>query len=271
MSAWSIVEEALHRWVRESTGLAATSVSWPVPGLARRNPPSATLSVIGDLDFTIPGNGEKRSAQNVSWKVTVLAGAGTHSLGVLTRASETAVDSTSVTMPGGTTVGAARDALLAQADADLDDLTVASSGADAITVTGTSALPVFHLDASATLELELLAGPAQVLRTTASQVVISIEFRSAAVAGDGTARLLAAAAKDGMRDFDRMLRRCGYRFGAVLRDTPTYADDLTESRHILDVQLLGHRISERGPKPWVRSTKATFTAAGITSTVTDPE
>lgn len=269
--SWTIVEDVLHRWVRESTGLGGASVSWPAKGLALRDPPSVELSVIGDLDFTIPGNAEKRSAQNVSWQATVLAGPGTHSLDVLTSSSATAVDSTSVTMPGGTTVTEARDALLAQATSDLADLTVAASGTDAITITGTSALPVFHLDESATLSLLLLVGPAQVLRVTASQVVISASFRSTAVSGSGTARLLAAAAKDGMRDFDRLLRRCGYRFGAVLRDTPGYADDLTESRHVLDVQLLGHRVSERAAKPWVRKTKATFTAAGITTTVIKPE
>lgn len=269
--SWPVVEAALHRWVRESTGLDATSVTWPANGRPLLNPPAASLSVIGDRDFTIPGLGQKRSAQHVEWLVTVTAGPGTHSLDLFTQADPDAVATATVTMPGGSTIAAARTALLAAATSAFSDLTVASSGTNAIRITGTADLSSFHLEPSGTLSLELVEGPVQVLRTTAGETVVSIEFRSTATSGAGTARLLATAAKDGMRDFDRMLRRCGYRFGAVLRDTPSYTPDLTESRHILDVQLLGHRVTVRGPKPWVRATRTTLTAADNTLVVITPE
>lgn len=271
MSAWPIIEAALHRWIRESTGISATSVTWPENGRPLPEPPAASMSVLGQRDFTMPGKPEIRSAQNVSWSVTVTAGPGTHAIDVLIPGTDTPAASTEVTMPGGTSVEDARDALLAQATIDLADLDLAASGTDAITITGTEDLRVFHLDVSASLSLELLAGPQQVLRATPSQVVVSIEFRSAVTAGDGTARILANKAKDAMRDYERMLNRCGVRFGALLRDTPSYLADLTESRHVLDIQLLGHRVAERPPKPWVRKSRTILAAASITSTVTSPE
>lgn len=267
MSAWAIVETVLHRWVRESTSIAATSVTWPANGRALPSPPSAGMSVLTDRDITISGNSEKRSAQNVEWLVTLESGPGTHSIALIGPDEDDPIATASATLPAETEIADARTALLAQVSSAFDDLTVAPSGTDAIRLTGTPDLRVFHLEMSDSLSIELIASPVKVLRLTATETVVSISFRSSTTAGDGTARLLAAAAKDGMRDFDRALRRCGYRFGAVLRDTPSYADDLTETRHVLDVQLLGHRVTERGPKPWVRKLRTTLTAGDITSTL----
>lgn len=271
MSAWPIVEAALHRWIRESTGIPGSSVIWPAKGRPELDPPSAEMTVLGQRDFTLPGAPEKRSSQNVAWTITVTAGPGTHSIDLFTVASADPVDSTEVTMPGGTSVTDARDALVSQATADFPDLVVAASGTDALTLTGTATLRAFHIGVSPTLSQDLTAGPVQVLRATPGQVVVSIEFRSSATAGDLTAKVYADWAKDGIPDYSRLLNRCGYRFGAILRDTPSYLDDLTETRHVLDVQLLGHRVHERGSKPWVRSTRTILAAAGVTSTVTLPE
>jgi hypothetical protein len=158
--------------------------------------------------------------------------------------------------------------LLAQALIDIPDLDLAASDDDGITVTGTDALRVFHLGTSSTIDLTLTAGPDRVLRATPTQVVVSIEFSSDATAGDGTARIIAGRAKDEMREYEPLLRKTGYRFGTLLRDTPSYLVDLTESRHMLDIQLLGLRVSERAPKPWIRTTRAILAADPITTTVT---
>jgi hypothetical protein len=267
MSAWPMVEVALHKWLRDSTGVDPVRVMWPAFGRPLPAPPYVAMSVVGDLDFTRSGQPEKRFPQNVSWVATVTAGPGTHSLEVLAAGETDPVASTSVTLPGGTTIPEARDALLAQAILDIPDLDFAASGTSAITVTGTADLRVFHLAPSLTIDLSLAAGPDQVLRVTPGQVVVSIEFGSSATAGDGTARILAAKAKDEMREYEPLLRRAGYRFGALLRDTPSYLDKLTESRHVLDVQLLGFRVSERRPKPWIRTTRVALATPSITSTV----
>lgn len=271
MSAWPIVEAVIHRWIRESTGIAADKVYWPSRGLPEPEPPSAWLSVISDRDFTRSGHAEKRTAQNVEWLVTVDAGPGTHTIELFVVDQADPVATASVTMPGGTSVVDATAALLADATAEFSDITVAASGTDAIRLTGTATLPRFHAVTSSTLTPEVAAGPQQVLRVTAEEVVISIEFRSEVSSGDGTARLLAQQAKDGMRDFDSAMSRAGRRFGAILRDTPSYLEDLTESRHVLDVQLLGHRVSVRGPKPWVRTVRSTLTAGGNSTTVSNTE
>lgn len=271
MSAWSIVEEVIHRWVRESSGITGANVYWPNRGKPRPEPPSVTLTAISGRDWTRSAMGEKRSAQTVSWSVTVDAGPGTHTIELFVVGTLAAVATASVTLPGGTSVEDATTALLAEATAQFVDATVASLSGTSFSVTGTTALPRFHAVCSSDLTPLPLAGPQRVLRVTAAETVISLEIRSSVVAGDGTARLLADDIKDGMRDFDSALARAGMRFGAILRDTPSYTDDLTESRHVIDLQLLGHRVKTRAPKPWVRTIQSVLTTATTTSTVLIPE
>jgi hypothetical protein len=267
--SWPSAEAAIHRWVRESTGISATSVYWPNNGLALPEPPAAAMAVTSDRGLTMAGKGEKRTAQSVVWTATVTAGEGTHTLEVLVTETDDPLYTASVTMPADTTIEEARDALLADAQAEFTDLTVAASGDDAITVTGTDDLRVFHLRPSEFVTAEATTGPVQIIRLTAWEIVVNIEFRSRATNGAGTARQYAQSAAHGMRDFDRIIQRCGWRFGTILRNTPSYLDDVTESRHMLDVQLLGHIVDIPGPRPWVRRVRSTLTAgdASVTAIV----
>jgi hypothetical protein len=260
--SWPFVEVVLHKWLRESTGLPGASVGWPADGLPRKDPPCVELRLLGGRTYARPGAAEVRTAQPVEWLATLTAGPGTHALELLVAGEDEPFATATVTMPGGTSIGDARDALLAEAVSEFSDVDVSASGDSAITLAGTDALAVFHLSSSASVDLELVTGPQQVVRATPEDAVVSIEFRSSSVTGSNTARAYSRAAMHGMRDYDELLQRAGWKFGAIVGDRPGYQDDAAESRHVLDVQLLGHVVDIRPAKPWVRKTRTTLTSPG---------
>ena len=114
-SAWPATEAAIHRWVRESTGIAATACYWPSVGLIEPNPPCCEMKIVGGRQTGWAGvRASKKTAQPVEWLATITAALGTHGVQLWTDSGEAPdVDAEVVVINPATTITQARDALLA--------------------------------------------------------------------------------------------------------------------------------------------------------------
>ena len=268
-SAWPSTEAAIHRWVRESTGLAATSVYWPSKGLTRPDPPCCHLSLVGGRATGWAGvRGGVKTAQPTEWLATVNTALGTHGVQLWTDSGATPdVDSDVTIIDPLATITVARNALLADLGPLLPaGITAVASGTASIAIAGATATDVFSMGSTSTVDLTLVQAPYSSTRHTRAVTILMLDFRATPTAGEGSAREYASIVRNAVGDYRRLLARCGWAVGAQVGDRPGYAEDATESRYILEFELLGNEIDYAIPRPWVRRGPAvTVAASGLTT------
>lgn len=273
-SAWPATEAAIHRWVRESTGIPATSCYWPSRGMIQPEPPCCEMKVVGGRQTGAPGvRSSQTTAQPVEWLATITAALGTHGVQLWTDSGATPdVDSEVVIVNPATTIAQARNALLADLSPLLPvTITATASGTDSIAIAGTLVTDVFSMGSTATVDLTLVSGPYSAVRYTRVVSVLMLDFRATPTSGAGCARDLANRARNGIGDYRNLIRRTGWHIGATVGDRPGYEDDASESRYVLEFEFLGHEADYAIPRPWVRRAPlGTATVSGSTASFGHP-
>jgi hypothetical protein len=273
-SAWPATEAAINRWVRESTGFSGTSCYWPAKGRIEPNPPCVEMKVTGGRQTGRAGViGSKKTAQPTEWLATLTAAVGTFGVQIWTDSSATPDVDVEIVIEEPDeddptpTIAEARNALLAALTPELPaGITATASGTTAISIVGATADDVFSMGASETITLTLVASPYSSTRHTRVVKVLMLDFRAVPTAGEGTATEYANAVRNAIGDYRHLIRRTGWNVGANIGDRPGYEDDATESRHVLEFELLGHEVDYAIPRPWVRrGPAATATASDLTT------
>lgn len=275
-SAWPSAEAAIHRWIRESTGLSGTSCFWPTHEKTKPDPPCCEMKLTGGRQTGAAGaRGGKKTAQIVEWLVTLTAAVGTHGIQIWTDSgSAPTVDIEVIVVDDdpSPTIADARDALLAALNLALPlGITATASGTTGIALAGVTTDDVFTLGATDLITLTIVASPFSSTRITQVVIILMLVFRATPTSGLGTARELANKARNGIGDYRRLIRRAGWSVGACVGDRPGYDDNVIESNAVLEFELLGYEADYAIPRPWVRRGPATTaTASGLTATITTP-
>jgi hypothetical protein len=277
-SAWPSAEAAIHRWVRESSGLAATACYWPAKGKHKPEPPCCEMKLVGSRATGRSGVRKYQEAQPVEWLATLTVALGVHSLQLWTDSgSEPDVDAEVETLAAvdpdpDPTIEDARDALLEElVDLLPAGITATASGTDSISIVGDTASDLFSMGSSADIDLTLVAGPHSSIRFTRMVKVLMLDFRAVPTADISTATEIADAVRNAVGDYRNLIGRTGWDVGATVGDRPGYEPDATESRHVLEFELLGHVVDYAIPRPWVRRGPAvTATASGLSVSIATP-
>mgnify|MGYP000051771668 FL=1 len=266
-SAWESTEAAIHRWARESMGLAGELVYWPSENRPLPAEPYCVLTLTDQQLTGMPGSGSAYEWQTAAtWLLTVVEGEGEHEVSIFTDDSETPAATASFESPDGTTPEDARDTMMLELDAVLpDEISATAVGDASLRLVGATPGAMFWLRLSETISAEL--EQAAVTRGNVARVAYLMQFdiNSPETSGANAAHRLAARLVNGIGNYRALLGRCGWQIGTVVANRPGYQDDATASRSIVEIQLLGHEVGVKTPQPPARRPPA---LRGVTSTVT---